>query len=433
MLNQKVIKILWIALAIEVAVAALFLIFSRNIASLIVITIILGIIGGAGYVSGWLGWWVENNKKPPVQPLPQGQPVQMGANNMSGNLKSFFDNIGNINVNLNSYPERREVINLNLPLAADAKLLHLNVLSGALRLTGQPGLQNEVQIVATRRVWAKDEAEARQKFDRLQVRHWLDGSTFRVEAGDPQQGIVIGDASRIDIEINVPQALATILNTSMGELVTRNYNGKLTAKSAAGTIDIENYSSGRDVSIQTSSGQIRLNNVAAGKVHAKSLAGMMQLTGVGAEQVELETTAGGIRARGINGGRFAASATTGLVELVEASLEVGLEMKTGAGRIYVENVQPNAMKLEAATGAISYRGGVPKAPSDVSTGAGSIALQFAQGTGYNLDARSNLGVVEVHVPATAGGAQNRNYFAGQVGGGGAPIRVISQVGSVKVG
>lgn len=432
-MNPKVVKILWIVLGLEIAFAIVCLVLNRAGGSLIIIASILLLLGGIGYISRfWQGHkpnnlYVQVGGKPPQE---TGRPNPGAANEMANGIKNL---LSNFDVNLNKYPERRDVLNLTAPLQEDTKFVNINVLSGSLRLNGESGPNREVRIVATKRIWVRDEGEAVARFEKLQVRHWFEGTTLRIEAGDPGQGLVIGDAPRVDLEVWLPQNLATALSTSTGEILTVGYNGQLTAKSVAGAIAVENYSSGRNINLNSSSGQIKLTNVAAGTVHAKSLAGLMQLTGVGAEQIELETTAGGIRARGVNCGRFVGMATTGLLEFIEGTIEFGLELRTGAGRVVTDNVKANAFRLEATTGAITYKGNAPKAPSDILSGAGSVAVYLPPNEGVTLDARSNIGSVEVRLPITHIANQAKNSFQGQIAGGGAPLRITSQVGSVRVG
>src|SRR5215470_13287671 len=108
---------------------------------------------------------------------------------MSGATNNW--NFGNVSFNLGAYPERNEVFNQTVALEEGITILAANVLSGSLKVTGQEGI-NEVKISATRRVWERDEVAARAALDRLQLRTWRENNTFRLEAGDPNQGFVVG-------------------------------------------------------------------------------------------------------------------------------------------------------------------------------------------------------------------------------------------------
>jgi DUF4097 and DUF4098 domain-containing protein YvlB len=342
-----------------------------------------------------------------------------------------MNTLGNVSFNLGTNPERTETVNLTVPLDEKINSFVLNLTSGGVKLRGQEGLK-EVRIVATKRVWANDEMEARVLLDRLQLRHRIEGGVLRVEAGDPNQGLVIGRAPRMDLEIEMPPALAADLTSNYGEILTTGFNGDLAAKTNLGAIAVENYSSGRNITQNTTSGKLSLQGVAAGLVRARSGAGMIELSGVGAEDLDLDSTAASIRARSINCGRYAARAVTGSIELYDATVEGDLEMKAGAGRIHAERATAGSLHLEATTGSVFYRGGVPTAASEVVSRVGSVNMILTPGVGFNLEASSNLGTVDTALPVTGLKYQNRNAFDGQVAGGGAPVRVSSQVGSIKV-
>jgi len=444
MQTPKALRLLWIAFFAEVGFAFLCLVFSGWIGALLVLVILLGLLGGLGFIVRSTGIWSQNSRPPQVPNWPgQGPGPQPGpgpgpvAGWPGGNYNPAprnrqgigwnMNTIGNVSFNLGSYPERTEQVNLMIPLDEKTGSFVLNLTSGGVKLRGQEGLK-EVRIVATKRVWANDEMEARILLDRLRLTHTFENGVLKVEAGDPEQGLVIGRAPRMDLDIELPPALAADLTSNYGEILTTNYNGDLVAKTNLGAIAVESYNSGRNITLNTTS----LQGVAAGLVKARSGAGMIELSGVGAEDLDLDSTAASIRARSINCGRYAANAVTGSLELYDATVEGDLTMKAGAGRIHSERVTAGSLHLEATTGSVFYRGGVPKAPSEVVSRVGSVNLVFAPGTGFNLEASSNLGTVDTVLPVTGLKYQNRNSFEGQVAGGGVPVRASSQVGSIRV-
>lgn len=436
-------RLLWIALAVEVGFGVFCLLASRSVSSFLVIFILLGFLGGLGLITRLTGLWSADWTggkpwEPPAGRQVSGWPAagpynsNLNTNPKPGNGSGWnMSNIGNISFNLGMNPERTEQVNLTVPLDENITNFILNLSSGGVKLRGQEDLK-EVRIRATKRVWARDEIEARLDFDKLQLRHTLEAGVLRVEAGDPDQGLVIGRGPRMDLEIDLPPALAAELNSTFGEILTKDYNGDLVAKTNLGAIVVESYSSGRNITLTTTSGKLSLQGVAAGMVKARSGAGLIELSGVGAEELDLDSAAASIRARGVNCGRYGARAVTGSIELFEANVETDLELKAGAGRVYAEKIQAGSLHLEATTGSVFYRGTVPTAPSEVVSRVGSVQMVLAPGSGFNLEASSNVGSVETVLPVTNLKYQGRSSFEGQIAGGGAPLRVRSQVGSIKV-
>ncbi len=454
MSNPQTVRILWLVLGIEIAFA-LFCMVVRSFGSFIIIFLILGFLGAIAFVARYLGLWsvdfgagspikrvnwngrtprnyefeIGTNPNPPTDPNNPNQTGRTKMNPPNNNPGNW--NFGNFSINLGNYPEQIEVMSQTLTLEEGVKNFAVNVLSGNLRVTGQENLA-EIKLNATRRVWSKDTVSARLDLDRLQVRTWREGATLRVEAGDPTQGFVVGRAPRIDLELLVPAELAANFTTTTGDLICQQFHGELTARTTVGTLAVSDFNSEHNINLQSTGGRLSLQSVAAGNLRVKAGAGAIQLTGVGAEQIELEATAGSIRGRGINCGRYTARATTGSVDLYEAHIEFGLELKAGAGRVYADNITSGSFRLDATTGSIFYRGVAPAAASEVTSGVGNVQLFFATGAAFNLEAQSSVGGVELYLPVSAVTYQARNGFNGQIGGGGPPLKVVSQVGSIRV-
>ena len=425
MRNLRVVRILWIALAVEVGLGVIGLLISRAISSLVVIVLILGFVGGIGFALRLSGLWLNQLLDTPrvrntAWPSGESRSAQTGSWNVAG-----------LNLNLSNLPEHTEALQETIPLETEGVEVVVNVGSGGIRVVGQAGLSH-IQVKATRHVWARDAQAARPELDKLQIRHWQEGHILRLEAGDPDQGFVIGRGARIDLEIALPPTLTLGLTTSTGEIAVSQFQGDLSAKTTFGNLSVEGYNSGRNINLNTTSGRVNLQSVAAGSVRVKAGAGLLNLVGVGAEQIELESTAGSIRGRGINCGRYLAHATTGSVELYGGQVEFGLDLRAGAGRVQAEDVRTPSFRLEATSGMVFYRGVAPVAASEVSSLVGSIGLVLSPGTPFNLEARSNVGTVETLLPVSAVTNQSRNAFEGQVAGGGALLKVTSQVGTIRV-
>lgn len=335
--------------------------------------------------------------------------------------------------NVATGPERSEVINLNVPVEEGLQALQVDVAHGSLRVTGQEGA-TEIKIVATKRVFARDEYTARNDLDRLQVRQRREGNILKVEGGpvDGFTNFTIGRSPRVDLDITVPPALAASLTSSAGDLTVKNYQGELTGHTGSGTLIIENYNSGRGIHLSSGAGRIMLQQVAAGRVDVRTSAGTIELTGVGAESFELESAAGMIRARGVNCARYVARAQVGSVDLYDARIERELSLSATAGRVQIENATTNSFQLETTTGMIFYRGTPPLYNSQARSTLGAVELLLQPGGSFNLDARSSVGNVAIGLPVTTTYTATRNAFNGVAGAGGPQLLVQTQVGSIRV-
>lgn len=452
MRNVQSPRTLFTILLAEVLIGVAFLVISGGLGTIFTVLFLLLFVGGGLYLLSKMGmlageWfrfdqhshWPGHNYANRGMyinwpgPAESSQPFPAAAAPGTG-----FINLG---LGLNPGLERSETSSQNFPLE-NVKALQVEVNNGNLTVVGQAAV-TEIRLNAVKRVWERDELSARRELERLQVRSRQEGDTLIIEAGQFDGGtttntinigvnINLGKPPRIDLELVVPPELAAHLGTKTGNLDLRDVAGEVAARTVAGTMNFQNIYGGRNLTVSTSSGRVIMQQITAGILRARATTGNVDLTGIGAEGLELETVAGSIRVRGVNCGRLQATATTGSVELSDVNTDTTLQLKATAGRIQTSNVRAAAFNLETTTGAIRYQGQAPIAQSLVQTGMGSTDLIFAPGANFNLDARSNVGSVQVFLPMTSTTSNSRNWFRGQIGAGGPELNVISQVGSVRV-
>ena len=66
------------------------------------------------------------------------------------------------------------------------------------------------------------------------------------------------------------------------------------------------------------------------------------------------------------------------------------------------------------------------------TGSGSIVVGVPEGSGFDLDAHTGSGGVDVEPPVTVSGQLTRNTLRGRVGTGGARLNLRTGSGSIRV-
>jgi len=369
--------------------------------------------------------WTNISWSGPTQPEP--------ASGGSGN--DFNLNVG---LNINPGLERQETFEQEFPITVDIKALQVDVNNGNLKVVGEAGL-TQIRLNAVKRVWERDESSVRREFDRLQVRSRQEGQLLIIEAGQFDNlasslgfSLNLGKSPRIDLELVVPPALAASFATNIGSLEVRELESEIAARTIAGPINIKNINGGRNLTIGTQSGRIIMQQITAGFLRARATTGILDLTALGADAIELETMAGNVQVRGVNCGRLAVNAATGSIELTDINADGVLQLKATAGRIQTNNIRAATLNIETTTGTIRYRGSAPTAPSTVQTGVGSTELIFAPGANFQLEARSNIGSVQVLLPVSQTFTTNQNWFRGQIGAGGPLLKVSSQVGSVRI-
>ncbi|MGH7740907.1 MAG: DUF4097 family beta strand repeat-containing protein [Candidatus Eiseniibacteriota bacterium] len=167
-----------------------------------------------------------------------------------------------------------------------------------------------------------------------------------------------------------------------------------------------------DVEARTSDGAVTLERI-EGTVHAKSGDGHIEATDLKGD-IELRTGDGGIEARGLDG-RLTASSGDGRIQ-VSGRFDA-LDLSSGDGHI----------TAEAARGSLISEGW------DLDTSDGGITLRIPAELKANLSASTSDGGISVDVPVEVSGDWHaEHHLHGTLNGGGAPLRLRSGDGSIRI-
>jgi len=165
-----------------------------------------------------------------------------------------------------------------------------------------------------------------------------------------------------------------------------------------------------NLNLESGSGDLRLRNV-KGEMRARTGSGNVE-----AADVE---------------GSFNAEAGSGDIRL-EAKTTSDVRVRTGSGNIDVRGVQ-GGLHLEAGSGDITADG-VPSQAWEVRTGSGNVRLRLPGEAGFNLDASTGSGRLQVNHPVTVQGNLGSSHHAvnGPVHGGGPVLMVHTGSGDVEI-
>jgi hypothetical protein len=192
----------------------------------------------------------------------------------------------------------------------------------------------------------------------------------------------------IDYVIETPRSSRVNANTGSGNLEVTDISGTLAGNTGSGDVRVANI--GADAKLETGSGNI----------HADGINGA----------AKLQTGSGDIRVHQTAQGDMHASTGSGGIEI--AGLNGGLFAETGSGGIHVEGTPASNWKLE--------------------TGSGDIKLQLPGGKGFDLDAQTASGEINVSQPITMQGSLSKHHIQGVVQGGGPTIRIETGSGDVEI-
>jgi hypothetical protein len=412
-----------VVFAVEAGLGFILLVLTGNWISLLVIAFIMGLLGGLSYVLAQAGFGNARWNSENFTNFAKWKTT--GVNAMNASIPGIKFNLGGF--------EHTEPINLKFEKNSQLTTIQLDVQVGTLRVTAQPGLET-IQVTGLKRVWVREPSQVRYELDNLQVGGQQENNILKIYAGTRDKiNIAIGQVNRVDLEVLVPDNLAGVYTTQSGDIIIRGSQANTTVRSNTGSFIIENFGSGHNLTANTNSGNISLQQIAAGQVQATTNLGRIELTGGGAELFNLESSAGNIRARGVNCGQYRAKTQAGGLEVYDLEAESPLDLHTSLGRIHAANVKAPSFNLGTHAGSVFYQGNAPTLNSEANSNMGSVHLRLSPGASFNLQATSNLGAVSIGMQPAAVLNQTRNAFRGTFGAGGPIILANSNLGSVQVG
>lgn len=199
-------------------------------------------------------------------------------------------------------------------------------------------------------------------------------------------------------------------NISIDYEITAPPDTRVHTKSGSGDQTIDGMQAGID--IETGSGDVRLDKVAG--------------------EMRLRTGSGNIRTRDV-AGAFEARAGSGDITLEEKG-KGDVRIETGSGNIEARGVNGG---LSASTGSGDVRvDGVPANTWSIKTGSGNAELRLPQDAGFEIDASSSSGNLEVNHPVTTTVqgrvTDSRKSVRGKVRGGGPEVVVHTGSGNIRV-
>ncbi len=256
---------------------------------------------------------------------------------------------------------------------------------GALTLVGDAASGAQVTITSTR-----DKLD--ERFD-IRFEQGAGFAKLTIERrGGWLAGLFDGDSfgvQRTRIEVHVPRQTAVEATVSGGGIDVARIDGRVAAASSGGGVEVREVRG--EVTAESSGGGIRASAI-EGPVSADTSGGGVDLEQVSGE-IHAQSSGGGVRVRGA-GGRVEASSSGG-------SVTVGF-----------------------APG--NDRGG------EMSSSGGGVQVEVDPAVALSIDAASSGGGVHCDLPVRVEGRIGRDSLRGSLNGGGAPLRLRSSGGAVRL-
>jgi DUF4097 and DUF4098 domain-containing protein YvlB len=230
-----------------------------------------------------------------------------------------------------------------------------------------------------------------------------DGSVVRLGRLDDEAA---RRAVRISYEVSVPANTRVSAQTGSGAVAVEGTRLPVSARSGSGGVTVRQIDA--DAEVRTGSGTIAVESV-SGTASASTGSGSISAKGIGRG---LQASTGSGRITAALSGEGDVKVSTGSGSIVLTGVVGAVQASTGSGNVTVDGRPTADWKLSAASGSVSVT-----VPSDV---------------GFQLDARSSSGSLDVDMPMTVQGRVDRHRMQGTVRGGGPTLALSTASGSISV-
>lgn len=266
----------------------------------------------------------------------------------------------------------------------------LEVSTGSGSIDIRRGAPGEVRVhgrISVARGFRRSEAEAEELVSRLESEPPIVVDGSRIEIGR-----IVDDELRRNVSISydivVPAETTATSRTGSGNQTLSGLSGAVSATTGSGDIIANAVGGGAD--LRTGSGSIDASEI-DGAFNARTGSGSIRLASSRAGDVDVSSGSGNIELGGFQG---------------------ALTARTGSGSITAA--------------------GTPSGPWSVQTGSGSIDVRIPAGTGFEVDAHTGSGRIQVEQQVTTSGTLERNSLRGRVGSGGPLLKLRTGSGGIRI-
>lgn len=204
--------------------------------------------------------------------------------------------------------------------ADGATELRITARAGALKIEGRPDMRH---VKATGAACAGS-AAALEDVRLVAVR---EGTTLRLEAQLPDGLVLLGEASYLDLTVDVPASLALNVTDTSGPIEIRRV-GALTLVDGSGEIVIEDV--GGDLKLDDASGEVTLLKV-AGDVWLRDASGPLTVRDVRGSLTVEDDGSGSIEIEGVRGSVRVKSDGSGSIDVQDVGGDFAVEHKRSGG------------------------------------------------------------------------------------------------------
>jgi len=240
----------------------------------------------------------------------------------------------------------------------------------------------------------------------------------RLEAEPPiqQSGNLVRIGHLADDRLGRGVSISYVLRVPAGSRVkSRTGSGSQDVEGVNGAVDVESGSG--SVTLTRLGGSAR-GSTGSGSIDANAIAGALTVS----------TGSGSIHAAGVNGAIHARTGSGG-IDIAQTG-PGDVDAQAGSGTVRLHGIR-GGVRASTGSGGLDVQGALA-GDWRLSASSGSIHVDLLPGQGFELDATTGSGSIDVGPPITLSGKVDRRRVQGTVGGGGPLLHVRTSSGGVQI-
>ncbi len=285
----------------------------------------------------------------------------------------------------------------------------IEIMSGSGSIEVRQGSAGRVEVRARVRAgdwgWSRSGLSAQERVKRIEANPPVEQQGNTVRIGDIKDAD-LRDGVSISYDVTVPPGSGLRSKSGSGSQRIEGVDGEVVVSSGSGSLTVRR--SGGHVRASTGSGGITAQDV-GGAFEASTGSG--SIDGIGVKgPITARTSSGSIEVTQTGGGDVEASSSSGSVRL--RGVQGGLRASTTSGSLAVEGNMAREWRLSSSSG--------------------HVTVNVPASQGFELDANSGSGRINVDFPVTVSGTIGKHTLRGSARGGGPLLHVRTSSGGISI-
>jgi len=207
----------------------------------------------------------------------------------------------------------------------------------------------------------------------------------------------------------------------------------ITIESQSGKLDLENVRATKVMNLRTDFGNLVFTTGSAGTLEAKTNSGSITLTAVTVSgKLTLRDDFGDVTLEQVKAGSYDVESNSGSITV--DGVKGTVRAHTGFGNIDIKNAEDVTLDLNTNSGSIDFSGSLGDGPHTVHSDFGDIELNLPADSALTIDIETQFGKITSDIPITVTltGEITQGQQTGSINGGGADFKVDTNSGTISI-